>query len=196
MSQHDTIVSMSSAPPSPRHDRTAAAILDAAAHVLADQGAAASMADVAAAAGVGRATLYRYYATREALLDALAAQALADAGSRLAAAGLEHVPAAEAVERIVRALVSVGERYAVLVQEHVEPDRAETTRLLGDPIRAVFARGIDSAAIRPDLPQEILLELFGGLITTAMRLVRQGRLRIEDAASMATALFLDGARPR
>ena len=60
----------------PRFDRTAAAILDAAAHVFSEQGTAANLADVAAAAGVSRATLYRYYPNREALLKALGAHAL------------------------------------------------------------------------------------------------------------------------
>src|SRR6266540_1576647 len=53
----------------PRFDRTAAAILDAAAHALSEHGSSTNMADVAAAAGVSRATLYRYYPDREALLD-------------------------------------------------------------------------------------------------------------------------------
>src|SRR6202049_2822430 len=99
----------------PRHDRTAAAILDAAAHVFSEHGSGANMADVAAAAGVSRATLYRYYPHRDALLDALASHALADAAARLADAGLERAPVEEAIERIVRAIVAVGDQYAVLL---------------------------------------------------------------------------------
>src|SRR6266516_5023435 len=76
----------------PRYDRTRAAILDAAAEALAERGGRTSMADVAAAAGVSRATLYRYYADREALLDALASHALGDAAARLADAGLDRAP--------------------------------------------------------------------------------------------------------
>lgn len=180
---------------SPRHDRTAAVILDAAARVLAESGRAASMADVAGAAGVSRATLYRYYATRESLLDALATQALADAGARLADAGLDAVAVEEAIERIVRALVAVGDRYAVLVHEQIEPDPNEVERLLGAPIRAVFARGVKTGALRNDLAVEILLELFGGLLATAVKLVSQRRVGLEDAAATTTSVFLQGARP-
>src|SRR6266550_3643368 len=131
-----------------RNARTTAAILDAAAHALSEHGRSANMADVAEAAGISRATLYRYYPDREALLDALAAQALADAGSRLADAGLERAPVEEAIERIVRALTAVGDRYAVLVREQVEADPDEIERLVAAPMRAVFARGIESGLLR------------------------------------------------
>lgn len=187
---------MSSTVPTPHHDRTAAAILDAAAHLLADQGAAASMGDVAAAAGVSRATLYRTFPSRDELLAALAAAAVADAGARLADAGLDHVPVAQAIERVVRALVTVGDRYAVLAHEQVTPDGPEVERLLGAPIRAIFQRGAESGELRADLPLEVLLELFGGVVAAAIKLAGHRRLGLEDTAAAATALFLDGARAR
>jgi TetR/AcrR family transcriptional regulator, mexCD-oprJ operon repressor len=179
---------------SPRYDRTANAILDAAAHLYASQGTAASMGDVARAAGVARATLYRYYQTRESLLKALAARAVADVGARLADARLDSVPVEEAVERIVRAIVTVGDRYAVLLDERIHLDLEEVDPLIAAPIRAVFGRGIETGTLRDDLPLEILLELFGGLLATAFELVAQGRLGLEDAAAATSSLFLQGAR--
>ena len=77
---------------SPRFDRTSAAILDAAARVFADEGASANLATVATAAGVSRATLYRYYKSREVLLQALVRDAIDEAARRLADAGLERAP--------------------------------------------------------------------------------------------------------
>src|SRR6266702_4715438 len=148
----------------PRYDRTAAAILDAAAHALSERGTSTNMADVAAAAGVSRATLYRYYPDREALLAALASHALADAAARLARAPVE-----EAIERIVRALTAVGDRYAVLVREQVRSDPGEIERLVAAPMRAVFARGLESGLFRQDLPAEVLLELFGGALLAALK---------------------------
>ena len=179
-----------------RSDRTAAAILDAAAHVLSDQGSRSSMADVAEAAGVSRATLYRYYPHREALLDALAAQALADAAARLADAGLERAPVEEAIERILRALVAVGDRYSVLVREQVKFDQAEADRLLGAPMRAVFARGIESGLLRQDVSAEVLLELFGGALMAAVKLMERRQLGLEEASAATASVFLDGARAR
>src|SRR5688500_7631998 len=62
--------------------RVASAIVEAAAHALAQDGDI-SMAEVADAAGVARATLYRYFPNRHALVDAVAATALTDAAGRL-----------------------------------------------------------------------------------------------------------------
>jgi AcrR family transcriptional regulator len=179
-----------------RSDRTAAAILDAAAHVFSEQGSSSSMADVAEAASVSRATLYRYYPHREALLGALASQALADGAARLADAGLERATVEEAIERIVRAVVAVGDRYAVLVQEHVKFDPAEAERLLGAPMRAVFERGIASGLLRQDLSVDVLLQLFGGALMAAVKLTQRGQLGLEEASAATAAVFLDGARTR
>jgi AcrR family transcriptional regulator len=180
----------------PRYDRTAAAILEAAAHALSEHGSRANMADVAAAAGVSRATLYRYYPDREALLDALASHALADAAARLAGAGLERAPIEEAIERIVRALTAVGDRYAVLLREQVEADPGEIERLVAAPMRAVFARGLESGLFRQDLPAEVLLELFGGALVAALKLIERGHFGVEEASAAAASVFLDGSRAR
>jgi TetR/AcrR family transcriptional regulator, mexCD-oprJ operon repressor len=193
MSQDDS-ESTFAASTSPRFDRTVAGILDAAAHAFAEHGGNANMADVAAAAGVSRATLYRYYPSREALLQALATQALADAGGRIADAGLDRCPVPEAIGRLVRAILTVGDRYAVLIGEQVEPDPAEAERAIGEPLRAVLVRGIDEGILRDDVPVEVLDKLFGGLLFAAVKLVGERSLGLEETAAATTALFLDGAR--
>jgi hypothetical protein len=95
----------------------------------------------------------------------------------------------------VRALLAVGDRYAVLLREQVQPDPAEAERVVGARIGAVFARGIEQGVLRDDLPSEVLFELFGGLLAAAVKLVGERRLGLEETAAASTALFLDGARP-
>src|ERR1700736_5494436 len=180
----------------PRFDRTAAAILDAAAHVFSEQGTAANLADVASAAGVSRATLYRYYPNREALLKALATHALTELANRLNDAGLERATPEEAVERLARAIVAVGDRYAVLVSEQCPPDEAAAERLVVAPMRAVFERGIASGVLRQDLPADVLRTLFSGTILAAIKLTQRQQLGAEEASAAAAAVFLDGARRR
>ena len=133
---------------------------------------------------------------REALLVALAAQALTDAASRLEDAALERAPVEEAIERIVRALVAVGDRYAVLIRERVDVDPAEAERLVGAPMRAVFARGVEGGLFRQDIAPEVLLELFGGALVAAIKLTEQGQLGLEEASAATASVFLDGVRAR
>lgn len=176
--------------------RTPAAILEAAARVFAERGAAASMADVAAAAGVGRATLYRHYPNRESLLQALAGEAVADAAARIAGAGLDGVPPEEAIRRVARALVATGSRYAILFRERVHPDDAEVEALIATPVRRVLARAAEEGLLRTDVPVDLLGELFGGLLEVGVRLAGDRRLPDEDVVALITDTFLAGAGSR
>jgi TetR/AcrR family transcriptional regulator, mexCD-oprJ operon repressor len=178
-----------------RHDRAALSILDASAQVLASLGPQASMAEVAAGAGISRATLYRYYRSREDLLQALADRALDEAGRRITDAGLEHCSVPEAIERIVRALLTVGERYTVLTQDQAGTyGDSQDTSAIGDPIREVIARGVSEGSLRHDLPVQALDKLFGGLIIAAVKMLGEGSLGLEDTTAATARLFLRGAQ--
>src|SRR5919109_2802674 len=125
----------------PLQEPLAAAILEAAARVLAKGGEQASMNDVAVAAGVGRATLYRYFPSRQALLDELARIAADDAGVRLASARIEEVAAGEGIKRAVRALIEVGDPFVVVARERVRPDPEQFEQSVTEPLRRLFERG-------------------------------------------------------
>jgi hypothetical protein len=96
----------------------------------------------------------------------------------------------------VRAIVAVGDRYSVVIFEHVKLDPAEAERLLGAPMRAVFARGIESGVLRQDIPADVLLELFGGALMAAVKLTQRHQVGLEEASAATAAIFLDGARAR
>jgi AcrR family transcriptional regulator len=176
-------------------DHISTAILDAAALVLSDKGDTASMEDVAAAAGVGRATIYRYFPSRDDLLSALTEAAIEDAHRRITEADLDRATVPEALARIVRALVACGTRFSVLTTDrsHVDRDRVES--LIRDPIQAVFRRGQDDGIMRTDLTTDILVELFGGLTHATLHIVDRDELGAEEASTVMTSIFLDGVRP-
>jgi AcrR family transcriptional regulator len=74
-------------------------ILDAAARVLSER-PSAGMAGIASEAGVGRATLYRHFATRDELIDALESELLDAAAAIIAQQSARtDVGAAEALGR-------------------------------------------------------------------------------------------------
>jgi AcrR family transcriptional regulator len=176
----------------PENLKTGAAILETAAHLLAERDA--SMGEIAVAAGVGRATLYRYYPTREVLFAAIAAQALEELSERIGDAALEQATVPEGIERLARVFLTVADRYVVLIRERVKPDEEEADRCLGQPLRALFERGARDGTLRADLAPEAHLQLFASIITGALQASLQRELGIEGAAATLTSFFLDGAR--
>jgi TetR/AcrR family transcriptional regulator, mexCD-oprJ operon repressor len=172
--------------------RVATAVLEGAARTLAIQGSAASMSDVAAAAGVARATVYRYFPNRQALLDELALMALQEADDRISSARIDEVPTAEAISRVVRALVDIGDAFIVVARERARP--ADFDQTLVDPLTRFFGRSQADGDIRDDLPAAWLTEALLALtLSVATSLPSRGR---EDTVAAITSLFLDGARRR
>lgn len=182
--------------PAPRHalqQRVSAAILEAAARVFA-HAERASMTDVAAAAGVARATVYRYFPSREFLLEELAQLAVSDAEARLISARIDEVDAEEGVARAVRALIEVGDYFVVLARERVRPDGQQFEQKLAAPLRRLFERGQSSGVIRDDISSSWLTEsLFGLAAGVLASSPSRGK---EDTIAAITSLFLDGARAR
>jgi AcrR family transcriptional regulator len=175
------------------HARVSAAILDAAAGVLAERGEQASMADVAAAAGMARATVYRYFPNREALFEALGRVAVEEAGERLQSGRLEQVAVQEAFERAVRALVAVGDYFVVVSRESARRDTDFEGRVAA-PLRALIERAQSLGEVRQDLPASWLMESLIGIVASGLH--TRPSLGVEDTVAGITSLFLDGARLR
>lgn len=174
--------------------RVATAILDGAARMFAVQGEQASMNDVAAAAGVARATVYRYFPNRQALVDELARAAVSDADTRLTAARIDEVPPEEGIARAVRALVEVGDFFVLLTRERARSDPERFERRVTQPVRHLFERGQAAGEIRGDISSARLTESLMGMIVGV--LMSTAPLGKEDMIATITGLFLEGARPR
>jgi len=175
-------------------ERVAGAIVEAAAGVFSRSGTDSSMADVAAAAGVARATVYRYFPTREALLQRLATVAVRDAGGRLAEAQLDTVRAEEGVSRAARALLEVGDYFTVLARERVRFDAEEYERSLLAPLRRLIERGQSEREFRDDVPAEWLTTaLVEFVVSVVPSTPAFGR---DDTVAALTTFFMDGALAR
>jgi len=177
-------------------DRTAAAIIDSAAAILAERGDAASMDDIASAAGVSRATLYRYFPSREALLRAMAATSIEELAARIADADLRGIPVEQAIARLVRGFVAIGSKYVALTSGGFRrtAGHPDADAFLAEPVRELFRRGIADGSLRADLDPELLTGLFSGLIKAALDITSGGRAGVEEASAAVTALFLNGTR--
>ena len=173
-------------------ERVAAAILEAAASVLAARGERGSMTDVAEAAGVARATVYRYFPNRQALLDELAELAIRSAGESLASARIEQVPVEEALTRAVRALVDVGDLFIVLARERLRPPPEELERHLNGPLRRLIERGQQSGEIRDDIASTWLTDSLVGTVVSILS--SSPTLGREDTVAAIASLISNGAR--
>ena len=175
-------------------DRVSSVILDAAARVLAADGEQASMSDVAVAAGVARATVYRYFPTRQALLDRLLEIATADARMRLSAARVDAVRPEEALRRAVGALLDVGDYFVVLARERLVADSDEFTSGVGGPLRRVVEQAQATGGVRRDIPSSWLVEFLVRLVTTVV--AASPTMGRDDMVELVVSLFFDGARFR
>ena len=174
------------------HARVSGAILEAAAAMLAERGEQASMADVAAAAGMARATVYRYFPNREALFEALGRLAIEEAGERLQAGRLEEVAVTEGFERAVRALAAVGDSFVVVSRESARTDPAAFEEQVAAPLRGLIERAQDLGEVRDDLPASWLMESLIGIVVSGLQ--TRPSLGVEDTVAGIASLFLDGAR--
>jgi TetR/AcrR family transcriptional repressor of mexCD-oprJ operon len=178
------------------HDRVAGAILDAAADLLARGGEPPSMGEVAAAAGVGRATLYRYFPTRERLLQDLITAATGEAADRLAEAGLDAVPVTEGIARVARVVAAGGSKYAALIGQFGPANADREQEQITTMIDRMLRRGIDDGTFRGDISVDELRFLLGSLLQAAARMAAEHQAGVEKAAALVTSVFLDGTGNR
>lgn len=173
-------------------DRTAAAIIDGAATVLAERGDAASMEEIAGSVGVGRATLYRYFPNRDELLKAIAAASIRELAARVKEADLDVVPFEEGIARLARGIIVTGNKYMAV--SGISDAYPEIDVEVVEPIRALFRRAIKDGSVRADIPPDLLVNLFSGLVRGALDATASGTRGIEETAAAVTTLFLRGAR--
>jgi AcrR family transcriptional regulator len=180
--------------PTPRPDRTRRAVLDAAAERL-SKDARASLSEVAAAAGVGRTTLHRCFATRDDLLHALADEALDTVAAAIDSARPGDDDAATALRRVVEQLVELGPYLRFLNADPVIYDSPTLGRRWYDvfePVATAVRRGQDSGQLRADLPVDWIVDLLGGAVITAWDSVHEGRLAARHAPGLVATSLLAG----
>ncbi|MBQ0986787.1 TetR/AcrR family transcriptional regulator [Streptomyces sp. F63] len=168
-------------------ERNRRTLLDAAAQALAHN-PGASMAQVAQAAGLTRATLYRHFSTRQKLLEAMRAEALERAGDAIAASRPSEGDPLEALRRAVDALAPTGVRFRALLAEGADQDpsflgeRAEVFAPLVETVR----RGQEAGRVRADVPPAWVVTAMASLLVAG---VRTAGAAAPDGPSVADLVF-------
>lgn len=163
---------------------------------------AASMAQIAQAAGVSRATLHRHFTTREELIIALGwraheawEQVQADAGLEEALRSRDPADLEQALHRLILLHVGAAEEHGFALTEHLlEADEGLTRRGAEleerelELFRACQRAGLLSAAMSPAWISDILY----GLLVGARVSLRHGDVAKRDVPRLLLETFLRG----
>jgi AcrR family transcriptional regulator len=190
------VVDEPAAPESGTRARTRRAILDAAVRVLSQQ-SSASLAEVAAAAGVGRTTMHRYFPERADLLTGITSDLLEKVAVATERARPDAGPAIAALERLCQAYFALGDGLLLTVNEpHLFTDPAwteesETDRML---LRLV-ERGQAEGTIDPDLTPEWVQSVLWSLLYAAWMHARDSDVPEHDALALCLRTLRKAVAP-
>ena len=178
-------------------ERNIAAIIEAAIATF-GRDPDASMADVAAAAGVGRVTLYAHFPNRQALIEATLDHVLTQGRAALEVADIDTGPAPEALARAIASAWSVLDRHMALYAV-AKGDVSVQLRQRHEPflarIEALIERGRREGTFRNDLPTSWLVTTYYTMVHGAGREVVEGRLDASDAPHLLSATLLAAFAP-
>lgn len=140
----------------------------------------ASMQELAEAAGVSRATLFRRFPSRAALVAELCGAAAQAYVRAVDEAAPEDGTPVEALARVVEALGRLASAVGLLglqpLDEHVEASLLAQTARADDALRRLVRRGQESGSFRVEVDPEWFLAMLTWLLVGAADSVRLGRL--------------------
>jgi TetR/AcrR family transcriptional repressor of mexCD-oprJ operon len=178
--------------------RNITAILDAGVACL-SRNPQANTAEIARAAGVGRVTLYGHFPSREALVDAVVAHAIARANEALDTVDLTTGTAPQALARLAGSSWQILSEHRHLMQagqQHLGPARMRAHH--GGPMARVgelVARGQKAGDIRTDLPRAWLVTTYYALLHAAAEEVNAGHLDPAQAGDVVATTVTAALTP-
>lgn len=153
----------------------------------------ASVADIAAEAGVGRMTLYGHFANRAALIDATLTDSLEQAEDVLEDVPLDGDPAAALGALITSSWVLLERVRSVLVVAQRELPSARIREMhekAEKRMQGLFERGQHEGVFRADLPVSWLLAVTHLTMNAAAEEVTSGRIERDEAADLIVGTLL------
>jgi AcrR family transcriptional regulator len=173
-------------------------IFDAAARVLADD-PTAGMADIACCAELGRATLYRHFPSREALIEGVrrvADEATGVIVERHTAPDAPGTPA-QRLATIVEELLEVGDRYRFLLAHpaSVDAERDQRRARYGTAMEELVRHAQEARQLDPAANPKWVTMAFGGLLQAAARAMSRGDLDLPAAKRFVLRGLLSGYGP-
>ena len=171
-------------------------LLDVAVEVLVAE-PSASLAEVAQAAGIGRTTLHKHYATRDDLIRAVGHRAI-DLCEGVVAAAERSEADDGGLRALAEAMVPIGPHLAFLWRnpsfDRAE-DLAQRWRAVEPRTLAVLNRARVRGVLRGDVADFWLLQTFNSLVYIAAQAVDSGHLAPRDAPAVVVDTLVRGLGP-
>jgi AcrR family transcriptional regulator len=170
-------------------------ILESAIHVFALD-PSAGMNEVAAHAGVGRATLYRHFPCRDDLMAAIKAQARHEAVAAVESCQLDHGSAVDSIECIVRAVIELGDRYRFISGWREEGERhPEPRERISAALQAAVERGQRRGEITRSVPPDWAAMAIRSLLLATLEQLSDGSISERDAERLVNRIVIQGLSP-
>ncbi len=169
-------------------------VLEAAAEVFAERGPDVSVDEVARRAGVGHATVFRRFPSKDALIAAVVVDRIRGVGE-LADAALERDDAGEGFVEFAWQVAELKARDRCVFEGLVgrcadTPEVMEANASVLEAIRRVVGRAQEAGAIRSDVDADEVLLVIASILSAALH--RPGA--DEGAWRRHLAIVLDGLR--
>ena len=178
---------MTAAKPRPREE-----LLLRLVNALADQ-PRASMGQLAGLVGLSRATLCRYFPSRETMMTEIFQEGVISAEQAIERARLCEGPPQEALQRLIQELLPIVELYMYVERQlQVEEDSTARTEAVRQALIQQFQHWQEIGALRRDLSASWLCESLFALLSKAARFIRAGRLARHDAPHNVFSLLWGG----
>ncbi|MCG8425939.1 MAG: TetR/AcrR family transcriptional regulator [Chromatiales bacterium] len=179
-----------------KRTRAKQALVDAAMVLLANN-PGASFIEVAENAGVGRATLYRHFPTREALLKELTLDAIHAMDQARAHIMEESSSATDALRLTIEAIIPLGDRFYFLTRfpELEDEEIAEHTQRQNAELETIIRSAQEEGDIDDKLPAVWVASVFNSLVYAAWKQIEEEAIPESDASALVLRTLLHGLSP-
>ena len=154
-----------------------------------------SLSDLAAQLGIGRATVYRHFATRAELISTLAAQCLTETDAAMAP--LAGLRGRAAIEAMLDAIMPLAARYHFLVQvwSHASEPDAEISTIYVRQLQALAVRVEQAQAdgdVDATLPVDWIVNIIDRVIVVAWSMIAEHGVSADKASALCKRMLFDG----